>query len=822
MNLKLYTLLLTLGLFGFVLDANSQCEVGVMTTTGTETLVCDTDQFDVATDGAETIPAGGGFGWTFSNVLGGTGALNGDFILTGADNPASYDADLNGILSANGLPVFSGLWVIKAAVYDDAGNAFGSICATSMDSLIVDFQNTPSPVIDNLVDNGDGSATVTASGGMMPYTYLWSDGQTTETATGLTDGVYQVTVTDANGCTVTGEVAVGGAVTCQAGVMTTTGTTLICTDDGTFDLATDGTEVIPASGGFGWSFSTILGGTGALNGDFILTGAPNPANYDNDLNGLLSANGLPPFSGVWVVKAAVYEDAANAFNSICSLSSDSLIVDFDGSLTIDMVTDNGDGSATVVVTTGVPPYTYAWSDGQTTETATGLADGVYTVTVTDANGCTADGSVTIGTAPADTCLTWVNPSPMTGWNDFNTAFGGAPCDDGTGCPFNEIQTFQVWSSEAYAVDNFQEGGTYTFSMCNGPGAGSWVPEFTIIAPSGAVDAFGPGDGDGCSITWTASESGTYLIVINEAGMCGTGDNMQTDNGFPALTCNSGPEVACPEIPCEIGALDVELEQVVCGDEDTFDVGTDGTEVIPDAGGFGWQFSDASGGTGGLAGGFTLVDAANPETYDADLNGILSSNNLEPLSGIWVVYGVVYENAGNATGSICATTTDSILVIFNEELITLAEDNGDGTATALTAGGTEPYSYEWSDGQTTQTAINLMTGTYTVTITDALGCSNVESVDVVVSSVGDIDDLESLTLSPNPTKGMLNFQMELNKQEEVRVEVRNLTGQLVQQMYFGNTSRVSHDFDLNTLSEGVYLMRIVAGSDETTRRVMVVR
>jgi hypothetical protein len=137
------------------------------------------------------------------------------------------------------------------------------------------------------------------------------------------------------------------------------------------------------------------------------------------------------------------------------------------------------------------------------------------------------------------CLDWVNPTPETGWNDFNTMFGGAPMPDGDGnCEFNEITDFQVWASEAYAVDNFQEGVEYTFSMCNGSGAGNWVPEFTIIAPSGAVDSFGEGDGDGCSITWTASESGTYLIVINEAGECGGGSNLGTDNGFPALTCSS--------------------------------------------------------------------------------------------------------------------------------------------------------------------------------------------------------------------------------------------------------------------------------------------
>ncbi|MEZ5001804.1 MAG: fibronectin type III domain-containing protein [Chitinophagales bacterium] len=157
---------------------------------------------------------------------------------------------------------------------------------------------------------------------------------------------------------------------------------------------------------------------------------------------------------------------------------------------------------------------------------------------------------TLGTTE-EPCEVWINPTPTTGWVDFNTIYGGAPCDDGGGCPFNEIDAFEVWASEAYNVENFIAGGEYTFSMCNGPGAGSWVPEFTIIAPSGAIDAFGPGDGDGCSISWTASESGTYLIVINEAGLCGTSTNTATDNGFPALTCNSGGLAAClppPEAP----------------------------------------------------------------------------------------------------------------------------------------------------------------------------------------------------------------------------------------------------------------------------------
>lgn len=133
------------------------------------------------------------------------------------------------------------------------------------------------------------------------------------------------------------------------------------------------------------------------------------------------------------------------------------------------------------------------------------------------------------------CLDWVGPSPTTGY----LSFGDVPCTGQS----REITSFGVDKSEAYILAGVMVGDNFTFSMCNGPGAGAWIPEFTVIAPSGAVDNFGAGDGDGCSITWTASESGIYKIAINEAGNCGV-DGGDT-NGFPKITTNSSG-TACPE------------------------------------------------------------------------------------------------------------------------------------------------------------------------------------------------------------------------------------------------------------------------------------
>jgi hypothetical protein len=129
---------------------------------------------------------------------------------------------------------------------------------------------------------------------------------------------------------------------------------------------------------------------------------------------------------------------------------------------------------------------------------------------------------------SDTCSTFLGGP----WSDFNTIFGGAPVDSAGICPVNEITTFSVWASESYTVDGFVNGVTYTFSMCNGYGA--WAAELSIWDENGDLVVF---LSDTCSISWTATYDGTYVIGINEVDACGSqSTNASTDNGFPSLTC----------------------------------------------------------------------------------------------------------------------------------------------------------------------------------------------------------------------------------------------------------------------------------------------
>jgi hypothetical protein len=119
------------------------------------------------------------------------------------------------------------------------------------------------------------------------------------------------------------------------------------------------------------------------------------------------------------------------------------------------------------------------------------------------------------------------------YTNFNT-LGGAP-EPGEEI---EIETFEIWESEAYLLDGVIEGETYKFSACNGAGVGSWEIDYAIGPAEDdgetliVVDAFGLDDGFDCEITFTASASGTYLLVINEVDNCGVEGFV--DNGFPKI------------------------------------------------------------------------------------------------------------------------------------------------------------------------------------------------------------------------------------------------------------------------------------------------
>jgi large repetitive protein len=243
-------------------------------------------------------------------------------------------------------------------------------CTATATVFIIDSGSPALSVIkkDETCDSlNNGEATIIPGGGTGPFTYSWNTvpPQNTQTATGLSSGSYTCIVTGANGCTATAVVYIGLS--------------------GKPDIQTQITHVS--------CDGSILGSASASATGF------DPFTYQwstSPPQNTASVSGLP--QGPYTVTVT----------DVYGCSSQAIVVIGTGTINITSSTTNAscgnapDGTATVNVSNGIPPYTFVWNTTpvQTTNTATGLLPGTYTVDVTDSVGCQSTHTVTIQGPPS--------------------------------------------------------------------------------------------------------------------------------------------------------------------------------------------------------------------------------------------------------------------------------------------------------------------------------------------------------------------------------------------------------------------------------------
>jgi hypothetical protein len=356
-------------------------------------------------------------------------------------------------VSATGAPQLSYSWSTGATT-----SSVNNLCPGTYTLNITDGNgcvvqgNWTLPVVPQLVlnvsannatcfNNSDGNATVVASGGTSPYTYLWNDTQhqTTVTATGLAAGYYCVTVTDKNLCNASKCVTVGQPPKLDA-------STPSIPNVSCYGGADANVTVVPSGGTPPYSClwsngQTSCNGTGLSAGVYNVTVTdankcsvtvfvlvPQPSavlsvtvstyanatcfNYSNGNATVLVSGGNGGYTYLWNdtqhqttatatgLAAGYYcvlvTDIKGCSNSTCVTISQPPLLSANTSSQSASCNGGADGSATVVASGGTAPYSYLWSNGQTLATATGLAPGLYNVTVTDKNNCSIKVSVVIG------------------------------------------------------------------------------------------------------------------------------------------------------------------------------------------------------------------------------------------------------------------------------------------------------------------------------------------------------------------------------------------------------------------------------------------
>ena len=530
----------------------------------------------------------------------------------------------NGTASASpigGTPPYSFQWSngqntqnlsnLCAGTYTVTITDAASITATAIVTVTEPLAITSTTIsTDASCGQSNGTASVTAIGGTTPYTFLWTPGGVSgASVTGLVAGQYTVNITDANGCTSTNTVTVGNTggpqvtvasitdVTCnggadgQAAVNVTAGTPPYSYSWSTTPVQTTSIATGLEAGIYSVNVTDSLGCVTALT---IVISEPTPVQANvtvisNDFcgqgNGSASVtatggspgytynwNTSPPQSGTTAINlvGGVYQVTVTDTDG-CSVTDTVTINSFPGlSLAITSQTNvdcagNSNGSATVNSSQGTAPFTYLWSTtpAQSSATATGLAAGTYTVTVSDVNGCSSTTGVTI-TEPTALSATTSFTSASCGLNNgtasvnvnggtpsYSYSWSTSPVQTGTTATSLIPGSYSVIVTDGsgctfVASVNVQNIPTFTTLSSSTPGCGEESGEASVSVTGGTapfIYSWSPVGGS--NATATNLSSGSYTCTVTDATGCSEIINITlTNNSLPVA--DAGQDITIEE------------------------------------------------------------------------------------------------------------------------------------------------------------------------------------------------------------------------------------------------------------------------------------
>jgi hypothetical protein len=590
----------------------------------------------------------------------------------------------------------------------------------------------------DLLCNGDANGTidVTVSGATAPYAYSWSDGPTAQDRSGLSGGSFSVTISDGNGCFAVESIVLTEPTPLVASI---SGTDVSCNaaNDGSVDFSISGgttpysfnwsngssSEDLAAVGGNTYSV-TMTDGNGCIIVRSHIVNEPaalsittsattsNCGQPDGSVSAVYSG-GTAPLAILWEtgdntatvngLPADTY-DVTVTDNNGCTISSSASINDAGGGVASISAFNNvscfegSDGSATVDMTGGSAPFSYAWSNGQTNASANNLTVGTYTVVVTDDVGCISNTAVTITQPTAlTTSVTRIDPSCNTSCD------GQATVNVGGGSP-----------AYSYSWSNGQSNTTttglcgdvvYYISVTDNLGCFKLDSIRLLLPPALVVNVSTTpsscGQPDGSATVSSVDNSANPLSFLWDNGSTDqTNSNIPAGTYFVTVTDNLGCQAIGSGTFNDLdgpSATASNLTNVLC-----FGSNEGSVTVV------------ASGGASPLSYNWSSTPAQNTTTATG------------------LVAGTYFVTVTDANGCIVNASADvtqptQIDASIPTSVSVTSSGAGDGSATASGSGGTAPYTYLWDNGASTATINGLDGGTYCVTVTDVNGCADVACV-----------------------------------------------------------------------------------------------
>jgi hypothetical protein len=594
--------------------------------------------------------------------------------------------------------------------------------------------------ITNVACNGgtNGAASVTPSGGTGTYSYLWNTGATTATITGLTAGVYSVTITDSNSCAkiinninvtqppVLNAVPAFTNVSCNGGangvasvtasggaggysyLWNTGATTATITGltAGTYSVTvTDGNSCTKILNNITITQPPVLDGTtyttpvscfGGSNGTASVTASGGAGTYTYAWapSGGTAATATGLTAGTYSVTITDANSCVKTINNIVVGSPTAALTATPAAQTNNLCNGGTSGSATVAVTGGTGTYTYAWApSGGTAATATGLSAGTYTVTVKDANLCQTTQSFTI-TQP-----TVLNATAAAQTNiACNGAATGSATVSATGGTGSYTYSWAPSGGTAATASGLT-AGTYTVTVTDA-NLCSDTQSFTITQPSVlsattasvGVSCFGGSNG---SASVTAS-GGTPTYTYAWTPLGGTSS---TITGRPAgnYTCTITDANGCTLVKNITIGTPAALSGTILKTDVSCNGGTNGSAAVT-----------ATGGTGAY-------------TYSWAPTGGTAATATGLVAGTYTVT-ITDANTCSTTATVTISQPNALSAVASQTNV-LCNGSATGTATVTVSGGTPNYTYLWSpSGGTAATASGLTVGNYSCLITDSNGCT----------------------------------------------------------------------------------------------------